>query len=248
MKIKKIILSSLFLSTLFTTYTTISHNSESQLNLDATQSFVGGVSGIENDETLRIWFSPGAFWQSAQALYKVVWTDNFKNESWQFFNFQQSNKLYVYFDVPTNVIGKNIFFERWAPNNSTRWNYTGSVLYQTGHNSQIFYNADDWWDTFIPTRGIIGGNVDANIAAAALAGYLSCSSSLDNGYGKFDNFNLTFVKNSNNTFKTVGDLDKIIFYDYDGIGSSSYGSPRGTTKTVDAYTKYLQLEIGFNSL
>lgn len=76
------------------------------------------------------------------------------------------------------------------------------------------------------------------MAAKALEGLQTCSSSAINGYNAFAGIAKSFIHGDDGTWKAVGDLDDYDIQDYASVDDYATGE---RAVTVDAYDKYLAL-------
>lgn len=211
----------------------------------------GITTQVINPNNARIWFSPGTNWASggAKMRLRIVKTDGKYSESGDWLNIQESNKKYVYFDVPKadldNGASNELQFLRYDNTDSGEWNWSPEIQYTAGDNSKVYFMADGAWSGTTPTQGTVS-SVDAGLAVTVLAGYLTCSPDLNNGHGKFNEVTLTWILSSlwEGSFKTVGNLSDHDITDYDGVGISQYSNAR-VDKSTDGYVKYLRLKAEF---
>ena len=211
----------------------------------------GITTEIINPNDARIWFSPGTNWASSNATMRlrIVKTNFQYTEKGNWRNIQESNKKYVYFDVPKadldNGASNVLQFLRFNNNNNEEWNWSPAIQYTAGDNSKVYFMADWAWSGEAPSQGTVP-SVDAGLAVTMLAGYLTCSSDLNNGYGKFDQVALTWILVTiwDGSFKTVGFLSSHDITDYAGQGTGPYSSSR-TNLSVNGFDKFQGLKSEF---
>lgn len=222
------------------------------LPFQATPVEVEGITtGVIDPDNARIWFSPGSNWASAAAMMRlrIVKTNIQYTQNSDWLNNQESNKKYVYFDVPKadldNGALNELQFLRFNNDNDGEWNWSPEIQYTAGDNSKVYFMADSAWSGIAPTQGAVP-NVDAGLAVTVLAGYLTCSPDLNNGYGKFDEVTLTWILSSlwEGSFKTVGLMSDHFITDYDGVGVSPYGVAR-VNRTTNGFDKFTRLKMEF---
>lgn len=151
-----------------------------------------------------------------------------------FNNSAESNRRYDYFDISESDYSNGWYLTVQKFENGAFKAQTNPIKLAATNALQVYFIWGDWaWDK---TQGTIGAgsidSVDAGLAAKALAGIHTCSSSAFNGYGAFANYESTFIKNGE-TWKTVGNLGDYTINDYT---SSAY---TGAKVSVNAYTKYV---------
>ena len=253
MKIKKLFLSIISFLFVFNFLFTFSFSS-SALELNAI------TTTIISPENIRIWFVPGSNWTQGDAAFKIenLTLSKTYNQSGVWYNSQTKDypngveewQEFVYFDIPQTEFanGTSFKFLRFNSTYSSQWNYGNAQTYSTNDNSQVYYYPYDWWDTGVASRGRPLG-VDAGLAVTALAGYLSCESDGENGYGVFNQVANTWIHTTLDdwtVFKTSGNLNDHNITDYDGVGSIQYSSAR-IDSTVDGLNKYLELKSNYLS-
>jgi hypothetical protein len=217
---------------------------------DDFQAF-GITTEIINPNNARIWFSPGTNWASSNATMRlrIVKTNIQYTETGNWLNTQESSKKYVYFDVPKadldNGASNELQFLRFNDLNNFEWNWSPEIQYTAGDNSKVYFMADVARSGTAPTQGTVP-NVDAGLAVVVLAGYLTCSPDVNNGYGKFDQVALTWILVTiwEGSFKTVGFLSDHDITDYAGQGISPYSSSR-TNLSVNGFDKFQGLKSEF---
>ena len=146
-----------------------------------------------------------------------------------FNNVAQSNRRYDYFDVDLSVYTNSWYMTVQKFQNDNWKAATNPIQLSSSNAFQVYFVHGDWaWDK---TQGTVAAgsidSVDAGLAAKALGGMHSCSSSNINGYGAFANFNSTFVMNGNN-WKTSGNLSDYELTDF-ANGNTSYSGTPATT-------------------
>lgn len=213
----------------------------------------GITTEVINPNNARIWFSPGTNWASASATMRlrIVKTNIQYTENGNWLNTQESSKKYVYFDVPKadldNGASNELQFLRYNNINTSEWNWSPEIQYTAGDNSKVYFMADGAWSGTAPTQGRVA-SVDAGLAVTVLAGYLTCSTDLNNGNGKFDEVTLTWILSTlwEGSFKTVGLMDDHFITDYDGVGVSQYDVAR-VNRSTNGFDKFERLKAEFLS-
>lgn len=155
---------------------------------------------------------------------------------------------FAYFDVLlTDILNKNIKFHKIKADNTEIWNTSTSIKYVAGMSSFLFMidaiNGD------MLTAGSNPNRFRSGFFAKVLEGYLTCSSSIDNGYGAFENMKNNFFKTGSDSlgFDMDGNPSVESISDYSGKGTDNYGSSRGTGVLVTAEAKYHALQNMHNS-
>ena len=166
-----------------------------------------------------------------------IWS-GFETGNWE--NGVENNRTYYYFDIPAaNLVGNYLTIQRFSSDGNTLWNSSKPLQITSDNITQVFFLWADWNDW--KNIGISTGSpnqVDAGMAAKALEGLQTCSTSAINGYNAFKGIANTFIHNDDGTWKTVGDLDDYDIQDYASVDAYASGE---RTVTVDAYDKYLAL-------
>lgn len=157
-----------------------------------------------------------------------------------FNNVSESNRRYDYFDVDLSVYTNSWYMTVQKFQGGTWKGQTDPIQLSSSNAMQVYYVWGDWaWDQ---TKGTVGpgliDTVDAGLAAKALGGIHSCSSSNINGYGAFSRYQSTFVKKGDD-WKTVGNLSDYTLNDFPN-GDTSYS--QSPTNTINAYDKYVYVE------
>lgn len=150
-------------------------------------------------------------------------------------NGQENNRTYYYFDVPAaNLIGNYLTIQRFSSDGTSLLNQSGTIEITTTNVTQVFYL---WENQSTISAGPVG-KLDAGMAAKALEGLQTCSSSATNGYNAFEGIAKTFIHNDDGTWKIVGNLNDYNIHDYASVDAYATGE---RAVTVDAYSKYLAL-------
>ena len=162
-----------------------------------------------------------------------------------FDNGAQSNRRYDYFDVDLSVYTNSWYMTVQKFQNNTWKAQTNPIQLSSSNACQVYFIWGDWaWDK---TQGTVAAgsidSVDAGLAAKALGGIHTCSSSNINGYNAFSNYNSTFVKDGDN-WKTVGNLSDYTLNDFANGNTSYSGTPATETNAYDKYVKIEALAAG----
>jgi hypothetical protein len=153
----------------------------------------------------------------------------------------------VFYDInKTDLVGKYWDLVRYSssdPATASIWNrvainYTNTFAENDNHYLVRIFG--DGSGAFRPssteTRNI------SNVGLAGIMfGYLTCSSSTDNGYGSFNILNTNFNLDGGRTY---ADTDTLIDYAY----GANYSNTRGTGITVKLQDKVNAMKLSFNSL
>lgn len=188
-------------------------------------------SYADDSTGIRLWIHSTSSGGS-EKVYGTI-TGTFNNNA-------QSNRRYDYFDVDLSVY-TNQWYMTVQKFQDGNWKcQTNPIQLKAANAFQVYFVWGDWaWDK---TQGTVGAgaidSVDAGLAAKALGGMHTCSSSAINGYNAFANFESTFVKDGE-SWKTVGNLSDYSLTDY-ATGDTSYSGSAATT--INAFTKYQYAE------
>lgn len=194
---------------------------------------------IDTDGCLpKLWFHTGNGNDDANKGQDVCVSDVMQNYQ----NNAESYRDYYYADVPVeNIVGSYLSVQRFHSNGTQFKDQTQPILVTLDNITQVFYV----WNVNEKTNGNIGistgtiGSVGANMAAKALEGLQTCSSSAVNGYNAFKGIGNTFIHDENGEWKTQGELSSCNIQDY--ATTDDYLTNERTV-TIDAYDKYLALQ------
>lgn len=152
----------------------------------------------------------------------------------------------VWYDVPiTTIQGKYFDLARLSttdPATAAVWNKTAAEQYTDGLNHQLWRIWNNGAGVYRPSGASAESrNVSNPVVSSLLYGYLSCSTSLHNGYEAFgdldENFNLsgrTYVDGTGN--------DQVL----DFIDEADYAAGRGTGVLVNTSAKVDMMETLYN--
>ncbi len=161
---------------------------------------------------------------------------------------EDHHNYFAYFDVLlSDILNKDIRLHRIKDDNTTIWNTSSAVRYSSGMSSYLFKIDAVSGDTL--QFGANPNKFRSGFFAKVLEGYLTCSPSIDNGYGAFDNMKNNFFKEGAGAlgFDIDGDPAAESIIDYSGIGTGNYGSSRGNGPSVNAEIKYNALQALYNA-
>lgn len=194
---------------------------------------------IDKDGCLpKLWFHTGNGNDDAnkgQDVYVSGVMQNYQNDA-------ESYRDYYYADVPVeNIVGSYLSVQRFHSNGTQFKDQTQPILVTLDNITQVFFvwNVNEYPNGNI---GISAGTIDfvgANMAAKALEGLQTCSSSPVNGYNAFEGIGKTFIHKDNGDWKTNGELGSHDIQDY--ATTDDYLTNERTV-TIDAYDKYLALQ------
>ncbi len=184
---------------------------------------------------IRLWIHSTSSGGSEEVYGTITGTFN---------NSAESNRRYDFFDVDLAHYTNQWYMTVQKFQDGNWKGQTNPIQLKANNAFQVYWVWGDWsWNN---TAGTVAAgsidSVDAGLAAKALAGMHSCSSSSINGYNAFANFNSTFVKNGND-WKTVGNLSDYEITDFANGNTSYTGSPN---TTINAYTKYEYVQSMYN--
>ena len=259
MKIKNVIATiglTLATAAAFTAGIVLANKSSSAKTEAASLGYSQG-SVIANDKA-RIWIgydTSNPFYSYADANTGIrLWIHstsaggtekNFTTITGTFNNSAESGRRYDYFDVDLDVYTNGWYMTVQKFQNNSWKGQTNPIQLGSSNAFKVYFIWGDWaWDS---TAGTVAAgsidSVDAGLAAKALGGMHSCSSSNINGYNAFPNYNSTFVKNGDD-WRTVGNINDYDLSDFvEGDGSYT-GS---ATNVVNAYDKYEFVQSQYNA-
>lgn len=211
------------------------------------------LDGIDANHT-RIWLARGAFYDLESKPVLEV-----NNKLYEASDYVAENDTlpaieqywFAYYDVPLlDLIGNEIKFHRLKPDHTEIWNTTANgLVYQEGDSSKLFV-IGEWLEGGANpnlSHGLITSRIGASFFAKVLEGYLTCSPSLDNGYGSFAALDTNFLPRDGEIWNMEGELGNVEITDYSGVGLDGYGVPRGVGVQVNAYEKYSALQSMYNA-
>ena len=148
------------------------------------------------------------------------------------------NKYFAYYDVSLNTL-KNKTFDFVVLQNGYMVTNTNTVSYVLGDNSKLLRITNEGGLKI--NKVAIGSEqrIYNTFFAKVLEGYLTCSSSTDNGYGAFTAFDANFLPKSGGSWNLEGNLGDVTINDYLNIEDYTSG-PRSTP--TNAYEKYLTMQ------
>lgn len=209
----------------------------------------GYADGIDQSRT-RIWLDRGHYnTGDATVVLEIVTGSKYTPSGYvQALN---SGIWYAYYDVlVSEITAKDFKFHKYqSADPNALWNSTTTLNYTTGDSAYLFKvpATDDGQPTDDTlTKGSVVGRIKNTFLAKVLEGYLTCSTSLDNGYEAFANMKSNFIPLTGEFWDMEGNLSGINITDYAGTGASQYSSPRGTGVSVDAQLKYDALRTYYN--
>jgi len=207
-----------------------------------------GVTG----NTMRIWLDRGAYETEGNGVLVSIQygstiadtSDIITPSGWVE---RSGGYFFAYFDIPIQNAGTLFRAVRLSEKRGTIWNKSASLTWSVGDNSKVLYVGGSVpADNATLTTGIIDDSISvkSSFAAIVLEGYLSCSDSVVNGAGAFEQMNSTFfMKADGLTWKLDSYLDTQDVTDY--AWYSNYTAARGDGIQVDAYEKYVALQTRY---
>lgn len=162
-------------------------------------------------------------------------------------NTQEGGRRYDYFDISETYYTDSgstyrMKVQRYTSSDSYE-GVTSEVYLKNSEAGKVYFIWSDWLN--VVAANIANDNkVDAGMAAVALAGIHTCSTTKCNGYQSFDNIKYTFINKSDGSFNIQGNLSDFEIYDFEK-GDTSYSGNR--TFSIDAYTKYLWVQYMANN-
>jgi hypothetical protein len=214
---------------------------------------------------LRVWGDPSGSDYSGTGYLWVVhyWNDaltiDHEIPAKGFANASSADRWLGYFDIPTEIIGchrqAKVYLESGnyvsatAPDDTAG---TGYKTYVSGDNAQVYYFNEGTQPTL--SQGIVGDAsqaVPVAILSDVFGGYLTCSSDLDNGYGKMNQLVLTWLHNADSSVWWInGNMTDITLDDFATGDDAKYatGADRNVSTTVQAkYDRMLALYTNSHS-
>ncbi len=145
----------------------------------------------------------------------------------------------VYFDVKiADLIGSKMQVKIYD-SRSGYLNYTSNdsdYTYVSGDNAQVYYANDDK----SLTRGIVNSPNPSSLGVI-LGGYFTCSDSLDNGYGNFDQLSRTWFTDDNGEFRIDDTWQNLVIDDF-ANGDTTYSGERDNRVTlINKYNMMMNL-------
>jgi len=210
-------------------YTTNTYNT--------TEGYTGGI----DSSRVRLWVDRGDNY--GYPGYAVLNVDDVLIKPSGYVN-KHDGYYYAYYDVVlSSILGKEIKFHKLSDDYATLWNTSATVTYASGDNSALFVIGNGSTNTLVKGQSVTG-SVFNSFVAKVLEGYLTCSSSEDNGHGAFDALDTFLIPGDGlDDLVLVGALaDAPDIIDYAGVGETGYADPRGTGVAVDPLQKYLALQ------
>lgn len=186
----------------------------------------------------KLWFHTGNGNDDANKGQDVYVSDVMQNYQ----NNAESYRDYYYADVPVeNIVGSYLSVQRFHSNGTQFKDQTQPILVTLDNITQVFYV----WNVNKYPNGNIGistgtiGSVGANMAAKALEGLQTCSSSPVNGYNAFEGIGNTFIHNEDGSWKVQGELGDHDIQDY--ATTADYLTNERSV-TIDGFEKYRALQ------
>ena len=200
-------------------------------------------SYADADTGIRLWIHGGA--NNVNKIYGTI-DGTFVNQAeydGSHTEHYEGHSRYDYFDVDLSDYTDGCYVNIQKFQNGAHKSTSKSIQLSASNAFKVLFVHDDWaWDSIDGSKGTVTAEVisavDAGLAAKALGGMHTCSSSNINGYNAFPNYNSTFVMNGEN-WKTSGNLSDFTVDDYATKDTSYSGS--ASTET-NAYTKYVYVE------
>lgn len=119
--------------------------------------------------------------------------------------------------------------------------------YIAGDNNKV-WKINKSGEEYSIAKGAITDRIIPEFFAKVLEGYLTCSTSAENGYNAYPDIDTYLLpRDGDGHWNMEGNLDGNMITDYSGVGSGNYGSDRGTGVQVDAYDKYAALQSMYNN-
>ncbi|OQC11196.1 MAG: hypothetical protein BWX74_00316 [Tenericutes bacterium ADurb.Bin087] len=199
------------------------------------------TAGINNDK-VRIWVNRDGHYATTDYQYLLKAGDVHYTATGYEKALFTGDVHFVYFDVPLSAVnGKNVDLVIVDTGLYFQVAVAGGV-YAAKDNSKL-WTVTESGGTFAVAKGAVSGRVYNTFVGKVLEGYLTCSTSNDNGHGAFPTMKANLIPWVTETEMNVeGQLSDVNITDYTGEGTAGYGDIANRTATVDAWAKYLALE------
>ena len=210
-------------------------------------AFTPTVEGIDNSK-VRIWLDRSGHYDSGYQFTMKIGETYYQPTGYVLATHavpKNSGRWFAYYDMPITAFngGPNIELVIFLVDEKEVLVIPAGV-YTVGDNSKLWkvnYDEDD--KVWSVSKGATIDKVIPEFIGKVLEGYLTCSSSAENGYNAFPLIEANFI-NGWNISGTIGGHE---ITDYAGTGTAGYGSLRGEGAKVDAFVKYKALESMYNN-
>lgn len=219
--------------------------------LPTAQNYMNLPEGI-NANKIRIWVDRNGHYVTSGYKYLLFFNTN--NHGYT--GIEKAIQLpggedvdFLYFDVTTSWIINKQAGIRIINDYDELVVDIPAQTFTAGDNSKI-WRVNLVGETWSYEKTVITNKVHNTFVRKVLEGYLTCSNSVNNGYGAFPTMDATFIPKLFNeetgitTWNMIGNLGGQIINDYETIDAYTTGS---RTVEVDAYQKYLALETYYNA-
>ena len=222
------------------------------LSFSGNSGMVKATDDVVDNTTVRVWIGDAEnnTIQLDDAIVKV-WVHKNKENSeagsdlitpayWR--NTAQNRRTFFYFDVPMHYYTEQWYFtvQRFNPSDNTWWQSIATSQFSSERVNQVCYiHSNNWYEC---SYGSIS-SCDAGLAAKAIEGLYTCSSSSINGYNSFPSLVKNFIKDDidGNEWKTVGNISDFEVNDFANDAEWNAAKEECEVK-VNAWDKYLALE------
>lgn len=150
---------------------------------------------------------------------------------------------FAYWDIEiATVKGKEVGFTIVNDANEIQVEIPASTFVEKDNSKlwRIQYDGDT--ATWSIQKDKVVGRVFASFVGKVLEGYLSCSASVDNGYGVFNLVNENFFERDGETWNVEGNLGEVTINDFENVADYATGTKNAT---VDAYSKHQMLQANY---
>lgn len=168
--------------------------------------------------------------------------------------YEGSSRYLVGYDVLKNeIVGASYKFSLTDIYWGTNRGETPAQKYESGANAKLHYlnGYNESSLNFSTGRAASDANQlgAANIVKEVFAGYFTCSSDKDNGYGNFATLADTWVKglvDETETWWVSGSLGEVTVDDF--ATEDGYATGTGKTYSTNLWDKFSMMEAGYNSI
>lgn len=210
-------------------------------------TFTPTVDGITNDK-VRIWLDRSGHYDSGYQFTMKIGETYYLPTGYVLATHAEpkdSGRWFAYYDMPISAFtgGPNIELVIFLVDVKEVLVIPAGA-YSVGDNSKLWkVNYTEDGNLWSVSKGAPADRVIPEFIGKVLEGYLTCSSSAENGYNAFPLIDENFI----NDWNIEGDLGGHDITDYAGTGTAGYGSDRGDGVQVDAYEKYVALQNMYNN-
>ena len=201
------------------------------------------TAGISS-EKVRIWVNRGGHYATEGYQYLLKAGDVHYTATGYEKALVTDDVYFAYFDVPLSALtGKNVDLVIVDTNLYFQVAVAGGP-YAAQDNSKLWVVKQNMDETYSVTKGAVEGRIYNTFFAKVLEGYLTCSTSADNGYEAFNLVDTNFLPRAGEHWDMQGDLGGehgVKIADYTSEEDYATGV-REATPATDAYAKYVMMK------